>query len=304
MYASLHAEKDSLIAFVDTRENRTGFTPGLKSRRNDRLKADYFMSAFNRIGTLLVFGARATLLSSLFTWSQPPIAPAQISLAYGHRSNPDRQEGLIQPETSGRLSVRLVSAEMLFDAFEATQSDQIHVRFLLQKPCEATISVRELQPYHLYAMDASVPETVAHTGWNNEFAWPTREVLKALPDLQNKNKLGVVVRLGKATMDETVAPAILYHTKLPDTVSKYIFRFIPTLDSSIQYEVFTDGKALPVFSRTLPGVGGGIAFPAIWDSEGAAEGFYRLVVHATSLTSGKETLDHTVRFYHSKFVKR
>ena len=181
MYASLHAEKDSLIAFVDTRENRTGFTPGLKSRRNDRLKADYFMSAFNRIGTLLVFGARATLLSSLFTWSQPPIAPAQISLAYGHRSNPDRQEGLIQPETSGRLSVRLVSAEMLFDAFEATQSDQIHVRFLLQKPCEATISVRELQPYHLYAMDASVPETVAHTGWNNEFAWPTREVLKALP---------------------------------------------------------------------------------------------------------------------------
>src|SRR6185295_5330436 len=94
-----------------------------------------------------------------------------------------------------------------------------------------------------YWLDKVVPSPSWHSQAFNEFTWPTEPVLRNLPSM-TLNDLGAVVRLQKEdpSRSETVAPAVLYHSQSPSTVSGYRFSFKTNGTAYVTAKIFRGDK--------------------------------------------------------------
>ncbi|MCZ6671437.1 MAG: hypothetical protein O7C75_00720 [Verrucomicrobia bacterium] len=169
------------------------------------------------------------------------------------------------------------------------------------------LTVRELHYEHNYWLDKVLPPKPWQPGFDNEFEWPTEEVILQLDGLEMKD-LGVVARLGTADPAEfeRVAPVIFYHSKPPKFIKKYRFTFYPNEDVNITRSVYRitnseDGEE-PVYEKEPHDFPGGRSFSFTWDSSTAAEGRYRLVISGY-MPETNDPIEQSVEFYHKPVVE-
>ena len=230
------------------------------------------------------------------------MALAQQNLEYSRRTKPDRLEGQLQLERKGGLSIELVSAQIINYEVSNSLPAQLHLMFSLPRVSTAYISVRELEPYYKYAMDAEVPTSQLHAGPDNQFAWPTQDVLRSFPDIDRMERLGVVVRL-KPTghLDDTVAPAAFYYSRAPREVNGYVFKFRPTVTIRCQADIYQPNRKTALWSQVYPWLEGGHVFDVPWPPGGSPEGNYTLALHAYPIENDNSSdLFQYVHFYHDK----
>jgi hypothetical protein len=89
-------------------------------------------------------------------------------------------------------------------------------------------------------MDKVQPHKSWERGFNNDFRWPTSEVIQKLGTISSMYDLGVLICLGQncETTDGlvvTVAPAVFYYSSLPTSISGYRFTFKPIAHESLTF---------------------------------------------------------------------
>jgi hypothetical protein len=181
--------------------------------------------------------------------------------------------------------------------------ERLALRFYLEQPAEVHITVRELDLKTYYWLDKVTPAAPWRTGFGNVFEWPGGDVLERIPNLELSD-LGAVVRLGRAepSLDEHVAPAILYQRAPPERAGGYIFSFHLRNDSTVTSSVFRDGSDQPLERKRFSRQRGGTVLSVRWDASAAAAGRYSLVLEGMELATNKP-VRQTVRFYHQPIVR-
>ena len=154
--------------------------------------------------------------------SLAPRTSAQEELNYGPR--PYRYEGVKARPVSG-FDIELLSALINYRDEAERPGDRFRIRFFLPRPEDVHIVVRELDYRQYYWLDKVRPKTPWKAGFNNEFEWPTHDVVRPLGI--RRSELGVIVRLGPENPSavEKVAPVVFYESQLPPRVSSYVFHF-------------------------------------------------------------------------------
>jgi hypothetical protein len=225
-----------------------------------------------------------------------PLAPAQATqLRYQNRGT--RYEG-IRPRPVGGLDVDLISVRADYTDDSVEMPDRLRLRFYLDRPVAVHITVRELDYVHYYWMDRLQPETPWRPGFDNDFDWPTRDVLKQLRGLKMYD-LGVVARLEKPEPDrvERVAPVILYQARLPDAITGYLFTFKSGSDAGLMWSVHKEGAGAALARGELKRQPGGRPFTVRWDASQADAGSYSIALNGRVLETGAP-IAHMVSFYH------
>jgi hypothetical protein len=227
--------------------------------------------------------------------------PAQSALEYQNRG--DRYEG-VRPKPVSGFDIEVIS--VLADYKDSTNQvpEHLRVKFYLKNQKPVYVTVRE-QDYRLfYWMDKAKPMRGWEVGWRNDFRWPTAPVLKQLDAKLNIYDLGVLVRLGYDTPRsvEEIAPAILYHSLLPDAVDAYLFTLKTNGDTRLSCSVYREGEAPAIMTQAFRRVPGGRPFTVRWDAQGAGEGGYTLCCKGYFLDTN-QPVHQTVRFYHRPTVK-
>ena len=205
----------------------------------------------------------------------------------------DRKEGL-KPKNISGYDIELISV-LAYREKAPSVPDRLKVAFYLPGTARPHITVRELNFEKAYWLD----EVKRETPWSkgvNEYSWPTDAVIR--PGKINVSRLGVLVRLDRNNVsnNETVAPALFYHSNKPQGVSEYRFTFRAADNATILYykiyqgkeAVYTGGRNLAVTSR---------AFTLRWKPGAAPAGQYRLVLRGV-LDADNQRLQQTVRFHH------
>ena len=249
---------------------------------------------FSRHGPSLVIGF--VLLSLLALTSSPS---ADTRLEYQKRGN--RYEG-IKPRPVSGYDIELIAALVDYKE-EANQiPDRIKVLFYLERPSEVHLIVRELDYKYYYWMDKVQPNEPWRPGTNNIFEWPTQDVLRELKEVTLYD-LGVVARLQKPDPGkiEQVAPAILYHSRLPAARKRYLFTFKASGNARLTASVYREGEKTGLFTQIFQRQPGGRPFTVRWSAMGLA-GSYRLVVTGYFLDTNVP-IDQVVNFYHHPDVK-
>lgn len=181
---------------------------------------------------------------------------------------------------------------------------QYKVRFLLEQPKSAQspaafLTIRELRNVHYYWLDD------VNQPWKagaNDFAWSTGTVLSRLTPPLSAEDLGVVVRVDKyPAIVERVAPAVLYHSRLPKEIEGYELWVVPSETARIEkveVEGPVGGPPLPMPEpRAVLRWSGGQPLRITWNARGAAAGRYAVVITGYGLSSNGR-LDRRVEFYH------
>lgn len=231
------------------------------------------------------------------------LGDAQADLQYQNRGT--YYEGIRSNPVSG-YAIELISARVDYeeeagdgpgDAEAGAAVERLKVRFYLDEPARVHLTVREIDPKHYYWLDRVTPPDPWRAGFDNVFEWSARTVIGRL-DLP-LHDLGVVARLGTAVPGsiERVAPALLFHTRVPEEVSGYLFTFRLNVDARLSATIHPLGSTAPVFSETFRRLRGGRPFTVRWHSVGSEEGLYRLVVSGFSL-SDNSRIDQEVLFHH------
>lgn len=238
------------------------------------------------------------LLLFFLVWS--PAVWAETYLQYQDRGN--RHEGIKRKPVSG-YDIELISVRADYKEQTTRLPDILKLRFYLNQDSEVYLTVRELEYKHFYWMDKVKPKRWGK-GFQNEFEWPTQEVIRQLGQL-GMYDLGVVARLEREEPSkvEQIAPVIFYHSQFPNTIKGYLFTFKTGGDARLICSIYKEGEKEPVFTRTFRRQRGGRPFTVRWDSSKSSEGFYRLVVNGYLLTTN-DRINQIVRFYHQPQVKR
>lgn len=227
-------------------------------------------------------------------WGRAP----QSELKYQDRG--DRYEGVRGTPVSDR--VELISALVDYNEGAAALPAQFKLKFFLREKTPVFITVRELDNRHNYWLDRVRPRGEWRTGFGNEFAWPTAEVVRRLRDIQLSG-LGTVVQLGsdQPSVDVRVAPGILYHTRPPSAVGGYLFTFRIGRRADVTCSVSEDRDKSPVLSTQSFTMPGQRPRTVPWNAANARDGWYRLTIKVVYSNNGQE-VNKIVRFYHCPSV--
>jgi hypothetical protein len=248
----------------------------------------------------MVFKPTETALAILLVLL-PQALWAESQLDYQNRG--DRFEG-IRPKPVSGFDIEVIS--VLADYQDSTNQvpDQLRLKFYLKSQSQVNLTVREQDFRLFYWMDKVKPATGWQVGWRNDFEWPTAPVLKQLDAKLNIYELGVLVRLGKDTPRsvEEIAPAILYHSRLPDSVDAYLFTMKTNGDTRLSCSVYREGESVAIMTQAFRRIPGGRPFTVRWDAQGAEEAGYTLVCKGYFLDTS-QPVQQTVRFFHRPTTK-
>jgi len=224
---------------------------------------------------------------------------AQLDLQYQKRG--DRHEG-VKPKPVSGYDIELIS--VLADYQEPVNPEgfpkRVKLRFYLPGDEEVHLIVRELDYRAYYWLDKVQPATPWKPGFQNVFTWPTDPVLRQLSPKLDLYEMGALIRLNTDTSStiETVAPAVLYHTKLPAQIEGYRFtlktgedaRLIATI---IQKDTGQEMGTPQKFRRKRAGR----PFTIQWDAKSALPGLYALKITGYSLSTN-QSMTKEIHFYH------
>ena len=234
-------------------------------------------------------------------WIRDPIAGAQSGIEYQDRGN--RHEGVRSRPVSG-YEIELLSALVDYQEPASPLPDTLKLRFFLSGESVVHLVVRELELTHYYWLDQVKSSQPWGRGYANEFSWSTDVVLKKLSPTMTMSELGALARLGRPepSADERVAPLILYHTRLPKTIQRYLFALKTSTDARVVHTVFREGATSPIVTGAPLRPRGGRPFVVQWDATKATPGAYRIVLDGYALDSNQR-LQQTVRFTHQPTVQ-
>jgi hypothetical protein len=230
----------------------------------------------------------ALLLTAL-----PLLAQYDPTLQYQKRG--DRYEGLKTKPVSG-YDIELLSALVDYRESSPTWPQTLHLKFYLPAAERVFVTVRQPRPKtQYYWLDKIVRPTPWHPKAFNEYTWPTEPVLKRLTS-ETPDDLGAVVRLRQEdpSRRETVAPAALFHTQAPKTVSGYRFTFKTNGTAYVTGKIYRGDKE--IYRRPQNREKAGSPFTLSWDSKGQPEGEYRLEL--SGYFDNNIELAKEVIFYH------
>jgi len=230
-------------------------------------------------------------------------------LEYQNRG--DYYEGVRATPAAG-LTIELLSAKAIHNEPASTETlpPRYRLRFYLKKDTlPVSVVVQDVAGKTGYVLDKVKPARPWGTGFDNVFEWSTHDVIAHIPGLEDLNRLGVVVRLGRATPSghEEIAPALLYYrSDPPASITSYEFAFKTTTTARLAINVErTDGAEVAVqpTPKAVPQwLGGDIPLRVTWDAANAAPGEYRLVVRGQSLQNA-ERFEERVTFYHEPILR-
>ena len=226
----------------------------------------------------------------------------QSTLGVQYQNRGNRHEG-IKPKPVSGYTIELMSALVDYKDEALHVPDQFKIKFYLEGPSKAYVTVRELDYKYYYWMDKVQPSKPWVTGFGNIFEWPTLEVVRQLEGLKMYD-LGVLVRLEKSEPGavERVAPALFYHSKAPPTVKGYLLTFKTYRDARLKCSIYKEGSKVELFTLSFPRQSGGRPFSVKWPTSGATDGIYRLVIKGY-LLDNNERFDQTVIFYHRNLIE-
>jgi hypothetical protein len=147
----------------------------------------------------------------------------------------NRYEGLLSGEkVSGPPPLELLSFCAFFEDFSGDVD--LHVKFFLPHAAPAVIQARELDESLFYWMESNPQSTRWNAGaWNDFKPWPTSAVLNRKDVRIPAFNLGVTVYLTRpGCIDCTAAPAIVYHSRPPQSVQRYKWSFRPGSPISVR----------------------------------------------------------------------
>jgi hypothetical protein len=226
---------------------------------------------------------------------------AQSELDYQRREG--YYEG-IRPRPVSGFDIELISVLADYQEPADRLPEQLRVKFYLENQTAVHLIVRE-QDYRLfYWLDQVKPAQDWHAKSTNGFSWPTGLVLRRLDERLNMYDLGVLVRLRKETPAsvEDVAPAVLYHTELPNKIAGYLFTMKINGDARLSCSMYREGMASSVMTKSYQRIPGGRPFTVRWEANDAQEATYSLVCKGYFLDSN-QPIQQTVRFYQKPTVK-
>lgn len=244
-------------------------------------------------------GALVATVSLCVVASTAPVLP-QPRVEYRNRG--DRFEGVRALPVSG-YTIELLAAQATYqEPLPAASPPPVYrLRFFLEQPAPAHVVVREVDNRYSYWLDKLRPSTPWRPGFDNQFAWSTRDVIARLAGLKLYD-LGVVVRVGSESPSdlETVAPAVLYHSVLPPSIGGYEFAFktnaTARLELSIERSDGTPAERQPE-PRLVNSWPFGVPLRVTWDASHSRAGEYRLTVRGRA-RQNNQTFRKEVRFFH------
>jgi hypothetical protein len=228
---------------------------------------------------------------------------AQPSTEYRSRGN--RWEGVRDLPVSG-YTIELLSLRAIHrEGPQVDKTPQVYrLRFFLDRPMPVYVVVREVDNKRSYWLDQVRPASPWRPGFENMFEWPSKDVIRQLN--LSPDDLGVTVRLEHEHPSdlETVAPALLYSSTPPGSISGYEFAFKTNVTARLEFSI-EGGDGRPVSSSPMPGVVGnwpyGVPLRVTWDAATAQAGEYRLTVQGRVLENN-EKFRKIVRFFHQPRV--
>jgi hypothetical protein len=231
----------------------------------------------------------------------PARLSAQSDLDYQNRG--EYYEG-IRPKPVSGFDIEVLS--VLVDYREPTDRlpDQLRARFYLDSKTDVYLNIRE-QDYRLFYW---LDNVTLSKDWRpqsyNEFVWPTGNVLRRLDPKLDIYELGVLIRLGHQTpaQVERLAPVILYHSHLPDSVPGYLFTMKANGDARLSCSIYRMGKDDPLTTQAFRRIPGGRPFTVRWDAQSAEEANYTLSCKGFFLDTN-QPLRQDIRFHHIPKVK-
>jgi hypothetical protein len=219
-----------------------------------------------------------------------------------YKSRGDRHEG-IKPKPVAGYDIELISVLVDYQEKVEHMPDRLKVRWFLNESSSVHVVVRELDYSYYYWLDKIRPARPWQLGFDNVFEWPTRDVLQQLSRMK-VHDLGVTVRLGNVqpSQKEHVAPVILYHSRVPETVEGYLFTFKTSGSARLSCSIYAHGQNQPLFTKAFRRIRGGRPFTVKWDAKDVSGGSYRLIVRGYSLDSNAP-IAQTVFFHHQPKVR-
>jgi hypothetical protein len=100
---------------------------------------------------------------------------------------------------------------------------------------------------------------------------------------------------------EHIAPAILYQSKPPTTITGYLFTFRVNGDAKLECSIRGTDASERV-TQSIPMQPAGQPFTCRWTTDAAPQGYYRLSVRGKFLDP-PDPIDLTVQFYHRPLVQ-
>lgn len=231
----------------------------------------------------------AVLLAAL-----PLLAQYDPTLQYQNRG--DHYEGLKPKPVSG-YDIELLSALVAYREPSPSWPPTLRLEFYLPAAEPVFITVRQPRPKTAYYwLDKVKPSAPWRPRAFNEFAWPTKPVLRNLTS-ETPDDLGVVVRLRQEdpSRRETVAPAALFHAQPPKAANGYRFTFKTNGTAYVTCKIYRGDKE--VYRRPQNREGAGSPFTLSWDAQGQPKGEYRLVLSGY-FENNNDELAKEVFFYH------
>ena len=205
----------------------------------------------------------------------------------------DRLEGLRAKPVSG-YDIALLSATVDYREPSDGWPEKLRIGFYLPEGDEVFVTARLLRPRANYWLDKVRPTSPWCPGEFNEFILETT-ILAQLSSVGVAD-LGVVVRRHESPrQSEIVAPAIVYHSRMPPEVAGYRFTFRTNATARIECTLFRDQTE--VYVRPLKLERAGSPFAVRWVSSDPSDGWYRLVLSGY-FESDNAPLGKEVRFFH------
>lgn len=173
------------------------------------------------------------------------------------------------------------------------------IRFYLPKHLKNSspqIVVRDLKDNHSFYWLDQVKRSWQAEQFNT-FEWPVKIAIQPLG--LHLDQLGVVIRSEQQpNSDQTVMPAILYHSTLPSAIAKYLFIFKLIRSAELTFTIYSEKSAKPVFvspNRSLTNEDGNLAWE--WNALDTSPGNYKLVLEGNFINPVKP-INRTIHFYH------
>jgi len=228
---------------------------------------------------------------------------AQPSTEYRSRGN--RWEGVRDLPVSG-YTIELLSFRAIHrEGPQVDKTSQVYrLRFFLDRQVPVYVVVREVDNKRSYWLDQVRPATPWRPGFENMFEWPSKDVIRQLN--LSLDDLGVTVRLEHEHPSdlESVAPALLYSSIPPGSISGYEFAVKTNVAARLEFSI-EGGDGRPVLPAPAPRVVGnwsyGVPLRVTWDASMAQAGEYRLTIQGRVLENNQK-FRKVVRFFHQPRV--
>ncbi len=223
---------------------------------------------------------------------------AQLDLQYQSRG--DRYEG-VKPKPVSGYDIELISVLADYQEPVGTKGfpKRVSLRFYLAGDDMVYLTVRELDYRAYYWLDKVQPAEPWKRGFQNVFTWPTDPVINQLSPKLNFYEIGALIRLNTVTSSslETVAPAVLYHTKLPTQIEGYRFTMKTGEDARLKATIVQQDTGQELDVQLFRRKRAGRPFTIHWDAKAASSGPYALKVTGFSLSTN-QSINKEIHFYH------